>query len=120
MDRFAIVRDGVVENVIVMAPGADVAFEGALVVALQTDDAVSPGDGYGDGGFTRAKIALTWEEIRAKRESLLSRCDWTQLVDAALSVDERVAWQEYRQALRDIPQTFETPDDVIFPEGPNG
>jgi hypothetical protein len=35
-------------------------------------------------------------------------------------VDERVAWQEYRQALRDIPQTFESADDVIFPEVPNG
>lgn len=57
-------------------------------------------------------------EIRSKRQSLLSACDWTQLTDAVLSIEEKAAWQEYRQALRDIPQTFVDPNDVVWPVAP--
>lgn len=59
-----------------------------------------------------------WEEIVAARNLLLANCDWTQLPDAALTLAEKTAWQDYRQALRDIPQTFANPDDVVFPEAP--
>lgn len=60
----------------------------------------------------------TSDEIRVKRAELLSACDWTQLNDAILSIEEKTAWQEYRQALRDIPQAFATPDNVIWPIAP--
>ena len=29
------------------------------------------------------------------------------------------AWLTYRQALRDLPQNFETPEEVVWPELPN-
>jgi hypothetical protein len=61
-----------------------------------------------------------WKSIRADRDRLLAACDWTQMPDAALTGDELVIWQDYRQALRNIPQDFDTPDDVVFPEAPNG
>lgn len=64
------------------------------------------------------EIVPTWEEIRADRDRLLSLCDWTQVSDAVLTDDEKIAWATYRQALRNIPQDFENPDDVIFPEVP--
>lgn len=60
----------------------------------------------------------TWDEIRFIRNQLLSSCDWTQLIDSVLTQEERVAWLNYRQALRNVPQDFETPDDVVFPEKP--
>jgi len=60
----------------------------------------------------------TWEDIRIERDQLLSACDWTQLLDTILTFDERIAWQTYRQALRDIPQLYTTPDSVIWPEKP--
>ena len=63
---------------------------------------------------------LTWEQVRDQRDTLLARCDYTQLADAALTLDERTAWAEYRQALRDLPQAFDNPEDVIFPSPPNG
>lgn len=62
----------------------------------------------------------TWESIRGERVKLLSACDWTQLPDAPLTDNERLAWQQYRQALRDLPQTYQSPDDVIFPEVAQG
>jgi len=31
---------------------------------------------------------------------------------------DRVRWAEYRQQLRDIPQDFASPDDVVWPAAP--
>ena len=56
--------------------------------------------------------------IKNHRGQLLSACDWTQLPDAPLTEIERLSWQQYRQALRDLPQTYPNPIDVIFPEQP--
>ena len=60
-----------------------------------------------------------WSEIRARRNMLLAACDWTQIPDAALTLEEKQAWADYRQTLRNIPQDFATPDEVIFPEKPS-
>ncbi|WP_367118350.1 phage tail assembly chaperone [uncultured Brevundimonas sp.] len=40
-------------------------------------------------------------------------------MDAPLSPDVRQAWATYRQALRDITQTFATPDEVTWPQPPS-
>ena len=56
-----------------------------------------------------------WDAIRIVRNRLLAECDWTQIPDAPLTEEQKEAWREYRQALRDIPQTFATPDEVVWP-----
>jgi hypothetical protein len=56
-----------------------------------------------------------WNEIRSKRNGFLSQSDWTQLED---SKENKEAWAIYRQELRDIPQTFSTPESVIWPSKP--
>jgi hypothetical protein len=61
---------------------------------------------------------VKWTSIRLHRNQLLKDCDWTQLPDAPLSLEEKQAWSDYRQALRNIPQDFATPDEVVFPETP--
>lgn len=58
----------------------------------------------------------TWDDIKRKRIDLLKASDWTQLADAPIS--NRDAWVAYRQALRDLPQNFLNPEDVVFPEAP--
>ncbi len=60
----------------------------------------------------------TWDDIRTQRNALILACDWTQANDAVLTFTERAAWQDYRQALRDIPQVYATPEAVIWPEKP--
>jgi hypothetical protein len=60
-----------------------------------------------------------WRAIRTYRNELLSRCDWTQLPDAPLELWEKEAWAIYRQQLRDIPDVYENPDDVVIPFAPN-
>ena len=56
-----------------------------------------------------------WNEIRSRRNGFLSQSDWTQLED---SKENKEAWAGYRQELRDIPQTFSTPESVIWPSKP--
>jgi hypothetical protein len=54
-------------------------------------------------------------DIREKRNQLLTASDWTQTVDAPV---DQVAWQDYRQALRDIPQQAGFPTDTTWPTKP--
>lgn len=61
---------------------------------------------------------LTWDDIRARRDALLRSSDWTQLNDVSMDPALRSAWAQYRQALRDIPQVFLDPADVVWPEPP--
>jgi len=60
-----------------------------------------------------------WNLIKGYRNGLLAQSDWTQLSDAVLTLDEKSAWQDYRQTLRDIPQDFTVPEEVLFPTPPN-
>jgi hypothetical protein len=50
---------------------------------------------------------------RDKRNSLLASSDWTQLPDVPEAI--RLAWAEYRQALRDIPQQEGFPQTIVWP-----
>ena len=59
---------------------------------------------------------VTWDEVRTRRNALLAASDWTQLPDVPLVNKE--AWAQYRQALRDIPQKFHDPANVIWPVPP--
>lgn len=61
---------------------------------------------------------LTWDDVRTHRNMLLAQCDWTQISDAPLSPEQKSAWRGYRQALRDITETYETPEAVVWPSQP--
>lgn len=66
----------------------------------------------------RPTINEKWAAIRSRRDMLLTACDWTQISDVPLTEEQTAAWREYRQALRDIPQTFATPEGVVWPTPP--
>lgn len=59
--------------------------------------------------------------VRARRDLLLRECDWTQLEDSPLSPEDKEAWADYRQLLRDLPETYpdaELVGDIDWPEQP--
>lgn len=56
------------------------------------------------------------DQVLAQRQSLLQDSDWTQLPDIPEAT--RLAWQPYRQALRDIPSQSGYPFNVVWPEPP--
>jgi hypothetical protein len=62
--------------------------------------------------------ALTWDDIRSKRDFILQSTDWTMTTGATV---DQAQWAAYRQIIRDIPQTYKdkTPDDVVWPTQPS-
>lgn len=60
--------------------------------------------------------------VRNQRDQLLKQSDWTQIPDSALTAEQKAAWAEYRQQLRDlpgnIPEDVEDWFDVTFPVKP--
>jgi hypothetical protein len=59
----------------------------------------------------------TWEEIRVKRDVLLKDSDWSIFPDTTPKPSKE-AWLVYRQVLRDIPNKFSKPEEVVWPEKP--
>ena len=63
---------------------------------------------------------VQWENVRSRRNQLLSSCDWTQLPDVDLTAELKQQWIDYRRDLRDItnnPDPFNLPWP-IEPETP--
>lgn len=74
-----------------------------------------------DGKVTFQDIAppaITWEEIRAQRNMLLNNSDYTQMPDAELTEEQKAAWIAYRKELRRVPESYDSPDKVIWPTPP--
>lgn len=63
----------------------------------------------------------TLPQVRLIRNAMLKTCDWTDTVSAQsrLSAQELQAWQEYRQALRDITNNLDL-TNVVWPTSPSG
>ena len=60
-------------------------------------------------------IYYQMKDLRRKRDKLLVESDWTQSRDLTLTNDEE--WIDYRQALRDLPQTADL-SNVEYPTKP--
>ena len=57
------------------------------------------------GAFDRAMA-----DLRRIRNALISSCDWVMLSDSPIA--DKTAWENYRQALRDITNGLTTVDQV--------
>lgn len=60
------------------------------------------------------------DQVRLQRNKLLQKSDYTQLSDVQASMNPQLQqqWQEYRQALRDMPQTLINTGEIQWPETP--
>jgi hypothetical protein len=59
-----------------------------------------------------------WKKLRILRDGKLSKCDWTQIPDVPLTEEQKTAWINYRQELRDLPGNTEDPKNPIWPPTP--
>jgi hypothetical protein len=57
-----------------------------------------------------------WEELRVLRDQRLSESDWTQVADAPLTEEQKDAWKNYRQELRDLPENITDPKPLVLDE----
>jgi len=57
-------------------------------------------------------------EFRNTRNNLLLASDWTQLANSPLTDSEKLAWESYRQELRDSPETIDSSlwESMMFDE----
>jgi len=93
----------------------------ATINGIYTAFNAVPGNRYYDEALKRGLAiadyvppALTWADVRSERDGLLAATDWWAVSDRAMSADET----NYRQALRDVPQNFASPADVVWPTKP--
>jgi len=82
---------------------------------IMHDDGPKPTKKTLDDKWVQVQHDVKWDAVRAERDRRLAACDWTQVADAPV---DPVAWAAYRQELRDIPQDFNDPDLVVWPEEP--
>ncbi|WP_210447828.1 tail fiber assembly protein [Vibrio crassostreae] len=68
--------------------------------------------------LAQAIIDEKWKAVRTQRDNCISATDWTQIPDAQLTDEKKAEFLAYRQELRDIPQKYTNPDDVVWPEKP--
>jgi hypothetical protein len=121
--KYAIVENGVVLNIVVATP--EYAEEQGWVEAIDpTEDASGTEIGglYEDGQFLPKPrdIEAEWAQVRTQRDALLEESDVYVLPDrwAAMTPEQQTAWSTYRQELRDIPETYSDPAEVIWPIKP--
>ena len=108
---------------IVLAAGGDGdVFKRSISNDILTVDDVSDAalqaalDGYDHGQFVDDRA---WANVRGKRDDLLRDSDWTAVTDTALGEADQTDWEDYRQDLRDIPQTYSADvDSVVWPDAP--
>ena len=60
--------------------------------------------------------------VRQDRDKILQSTDWTQAADSPLSDSKKAEWATYRQALRDLPNTYDKSlkrIEIEFPTPPS-
>jgi hypothetical protein len=60
-------------------------------------------------------VVPSWDDIRRKRNRLLTISDYTQMPDWS---GDKQTWARYRQQLRDIPQNYTDTKAVVWPTPP--
>jgi|TARA_Y100001938_G_C7979528_1_gene373651 hypothetical protein len=60
--------------------------------------------------LAEADLKISFQELRDKRNNLLTKSDWTVLPDSPIA--DKTAWQTYRQELRDITSGLTTIEDI--------
>ena len=68
----------------------------------------------------QSQLAAKWHSVRFKRNNLLKESDIEIVADRweEMDIETKSLWTNYRKQLRDIPQTFSNPDEIIWPSKP--
>ena len=81
---------------------------------VEMDDAA-----FGSSNPTAEEIAENKKAVlRLERNTRLAETDWVITMHKELGTNIPAAWKTYRQALRDITDTYTSLDDVVWPEKP--
>ena len=67
-------------------------------------------DLYLDG--EKQEVELTWDRIREERMSHLRQTDKYMMTDYPLTEEQSEELLQYRSTLRDLPETYDTPEEA--------
>ena len=101
--------------------GAQYSFDPNLPVPVPAEDpdygrTLKEVVGMTDQEVADIVLAAKWTQVKEIRAKLLAESDWTQGADVPDVI--KAPWSEYRNLLRNIPQDFLDPDQVVFPTAP--
>ena len=88
------------------------------IFKLVSGSAVAMTEEEKDQYYLSLRTTYSYANLRAERNEMLMRSDWTQLPNSGLSEEKKVAWETYRQALRDLPETMTEGLEYTLPEVP--
>lgn len=64
------------------------------------------------------QLEQAWEILRSERAIKLAATDWVILRNLETSEPVPIEWLDYRQALRDLPDSTIDPQNPIWPQEP--
>ena len=88
------------------------------VVTLHDDTLTLPSDSEISSKIAELEVSEPLADLRAERNKLLAETDWVITMHKELGTNIPAAMKTYRQALRDITDTYTSLDDVVWPEKP--
>lgn len=123
MSFYVQLKNGKIDNYINYYPELPEGFSVVEITENEFHQIINQRTHYFDITDNTVKIIIKsnenkWFEIRNKRNTLLRECDWTQMPDSPLNNEKKTEWLTYRNNLRNLPQTFSNPDEVIWPNVP--
>lgn len=123
MSFYVQLKNGKIDNYINYLPELPEGFSVVEITDIEFDQIINQRTHYFDITDNTVKIISKsdediWFEIRNKRNTLLRESDWTQMNDSPLNTEKKNEWLNYRNNLRNLPQTFINPDEVIWPDVP--
>jgi len=88
------------------------------VITLHDDTLTLPSDADIDAKIAELDVSEPLAELRTERNAKLTETDWEITKHKELGTNIPTALKTYRQALRDITDTYTSLDDVTWPEKP--
>lgn len=86
------------------------------LVWVDVADDTTTKDVWVDDDVVKFEIPVpTMDDLRLRRNTLLSKSDWTQISDATVNKDD---WATYRQKLRDLPENTPDLSNIVWPVPP--
>ena len=89
--------------------------DGNFTIQWDSTDVTQPTTTELETEMESIRLAIPMERLREKRNALISETDWWANSDVTLTEERRA----YRQALRDITNTYSSLDDVVWPTKPS-
>ena len=105
------------DAVLALKPGAVFTMRGD-VLDWQDDNITAPTDEQIQTKYDELVAAEPLSKLREVRNAKLAETDWEIVMHKEKGTNIPAALKTYRQALRDITDTYASPDDVVWPEKP--